>query len=55
MGMVLSWAPELACLVAQLVVMVVAYLGLAALLRVEELSYLVATMRELLGRRRFDD
>lgn len=55
MGMVLSWAPELACLAAQLVVMVVAYLGLAALLRVEELSYLVATMRELLERRRFDD
>lgn len=47
----LTGLPDAALVVCQVVVMVVAYLGVAALLRVEELGYLVRTARGVLGTR----
>ncbi len=44
--------PDIATIALQIVVMAVLYLGLAKLFRVEELDYLLATAKEVLGKRK---
>ena len=46
----LAGLSDLLTILLQVVVMAMAYLGIALLFRVEELSYLVGTVRELLHR-----
>lgn len=44
--------PDIATIALQILVMAVLYLGLAKLFRVEELDYLLATAKEMLGKRK---
>ncbi len=43
---------DLLTIVLEILVMIVAYLGLAAIFKVEEFSYLMGTLRDLVGRKR---
>ncbi len=49
---VLLGLPDIATIALQILVMAVLYLGLAKLFRVEELDYLLATAKEMLGKRK---